>query len=136
MSAEKFADIHQKKFDLAKTAITEPVVVDECPNYIPLNDKPNNSEDECVNATCDETMNLEDVVKLHKEVSSDIECWLRSGNPNFLKCYSKYLETYKKIVTKARGQAPINSLSSAYISFGKNTNSKLLPILHNANKRI
>ena len=61
---------------------------------------------------------------------------MRNGNPNFIKCYSKYLETYKKIVNKARGQAPINSLSSAYVAFGRNRNCKILPILHNANKRI
>ena len=133
LCAEKFADIHQKKFDSTKTAITEPVVVNEIPKYVPLNDEPENVDDE---HTDKPETSLEDVIKLHKEVSSDIEFWLRSGNPNFIKCYSKYLETYKKIVNKARGQSPINSLSSGYVSFGRNTNCKMLPILHNANKRI
>lgn len=133
LCAEKFADIHQKKFDSTKTAITEPVVVNEIPKYVPLNDEPENVDDE---HTDKPETSLEDVIKLHKEVSSDIEFWLRSGSPNFIKCYSKYLETYKKIVNKARGQSPINSLSSGYVSFGRNTNCKMLPILHNANKRI
>ena len=42
LCAEKFADIHQKKFDSTKTAITEPVVVNEIPKYVPLNDEPEN----------------------------------------------------------------------------------------------
>ena len=118
--------------------IPQPGVVDEKSrdSYVPLDD-PGSSDDECTNTIQDEQeTSLDNVIKLHKEVSSDIEFWLRSGNPNFVKCYSKYLQTYKKIVTKARGQAPINSLSSAYVSFGRNTNCKMLPILHNANKRI
>ncbi|CAB3978616.1 Hypothetical predicted protein [Paramuricea clavata] len=94
LCAEKFADIHQKKFDLTKTAITEPVVVNEIPKYVPLNDEPENIDDEHTDKL--ET-SLDNVIKLHKELSSDIEFWLRSGNPNFIKCYSKYLETYKKL---------------------------------------
>ena len=136
LCAEKFADIHQKKFESTKPSITEPFPVNKNPN-IPLNDKLDNNENDYTNPTSEQQeTSLDDVIKLHKEVSSDIEFWLRNGNPNFTKCYSKYLETYKKIVNKARGQAPINSLSSAYVAFGRNTNCKMLPILHNANKRI
>ena len=139
LCAEKFADVHQKKFDITKTAITQPEVVDEKATSIPLpaNDERSSTEHECPNEVHDEQeTSLEDIIKFHKEVSSDIEYWLRSGNQNFIKCYSKYLQTYKKIVNKARGQAPINSLSTAYVSFGRNTNCKMLPVLHNANKRI
>ena len=58
---------------------------------------------------------LDGVLKLHKEVSDDIEFRLRSSDQNFIKCYSEYLNTYHKIVSKARGQAPLNSLSAAYM---------------------
>ena len=125
LCAEKFADIHQKKLESTKTVITEPFPVKENPN-IPLNDKLDNIENDYTSPTSEQQeTGLDDVIKLHKEVSSDIEFWLRNGNPNFIKCYRKYLETYKKIVNKTRGQAPINSRASANVAFGRNKNKRI-----------
>ena len=86
LCAEKFADIHQKKFESTKPSITEPFPVNKNPN-IPLNDKLDNNENDYTNPTSEQQeTSLDDVIKLHKEVSSDIEFWLRNGNPNFTKC--------------------------------------------------
>ena len=123
LCAEKFADAHKKKFDIMKTAITQPEVVEKATSIpLPANNECSSNEHECTNALNDEQeTSLEDIIKFHKEMSSDMEYWLQSGNQNFIKCYSKYLQTYKRIVNKARVQAPINSLSTAYVPFGRNT---------------
>ena len=78
----------------------------------------------------------EEIVKLHKEVTSDIEMRLRNGDASFQQCYMKYLQQYRKIILKARGPLTANCLASAYADFGKDRNGKLLPVLHRSNKRI
>lgn len=141
---DKFADIHQKTLDLTLSSTTSMALLtnsdDQQLANIPLQNASNGSEnhddDIHVHTTNSNDIPIEDVLKLHKEVSDDVEFWLRSGDQNFIKCYSKYLDTYRKIINKARGQTPLNNLSSAYVSFGKNTSGKLIPILHNSNKRI
>ena len=81
-----------------------------------------------------EEISLEEILQLHQETSQDIEYRLRTSDNNFRKCYYKYLSLYRKIVSKCRGQAPISSLASAYVQFGKNKNGTCLPILHNGSQ--
>ena len=81
-----------------------------------------------------EEIPLDKIIQLHHETSQDIEYRLRTSDNNFRKCYYKYLTLYRKIVSKCRGQAPISSLSSAYVQFGKNKNGTYLPILPNGSQ--
>ena len=48
----------------------------------------------------------------------------------------KYLEVYRKIISTARGQAPIAALATAFVNFGKDRNEQTLPILHNSRAKI
>ena len=81
-----------------------------------------------------EGISLHEILKLHNEVSEDIEYRLRMSDNNFRKCYLNYLTLYKKIISKCRGQAPISALASAYVQFGKNKHGNCLPILHNGSQ--
>ena len=81
-----------------------------------------------------EDISLNEILKLHHEVSEDIEYRLCTSDNNFGKCYFHYLTLYKKIISKCRGQAPIAALASAYVQFGKNKNGNCLPILHNGSQ--
>ena len=81
-----------------------------------------------------EDIPLNDILKLHHEVSEDIEYRLCTSDNIFRKCYFNYLTLYKKIISKCRGQAPIAALASAYVQFGKDKNGNCLPILHNGSQ--
>ena len=48
----------------------------------------------------------------------------------------KYMEVYRKIISKARGQAPVAALATAFVNFGKDRNGLTLPILHNSRAKI
>ena len=48
----------------------------------------------------------------------------------------KYLEVYRKTVSKARDQAPVAALATAFVNFGKERNRLTLPILHNSRAKI
>ena len=71
----------------------------------------------------DEPVALKDILKLQL-----------TTNNNFKKCYYNLLRTYRKIVTKCRGQSPVASLASAFVHFGKQQNSNLIPVLHNGSR--
>ena len=81
-----------------------------------------------------ECTSLNEILRLHHEVSEDIEYRLCTSDKNFRKCYFNYLSVYKKIISKCRGQAPIAALASAYVQFGKNKNGTCLPILRNGSQ--
>ena len=81
-----------------------------------------------------ENISQNEILKLHHEVSEDIEYRLCTSDNNFRKCYFHYLTLYKKIISKCRGQAPIAALANAYVQFGKNKNGNCLPILHNGSQ--
>ena len=74
----------------------------------------------------EEPISLKDILKLHHEVAADIELKIRNED-NFLK-------TYRKIVTKCRGQSPVASLASAFVHFGKQQSNNLIPELHNGSR--
>ena len=82
----------------------------------------------------DEAINLENILKLHDEVTANIRLKLRNEDNNFKICYFKFLRTYGKIVTKCRGHSPITSLASVFVYFGKQQNNTLLPVLHNTSR--
>ena len=82
----------------------------------------------------EEPVALKDILKLHREVAADIELKIRNEDNNFKKCYYNFLRTYRKIVTKCRGQSPVASLASAFVHFGKQQNSNLIPVLHNGSR--
>ena len=77
---------------------------------------------------------LDQIIKLHQQVSQDIEYKLRTSDTNFRLCYYKYLTLYRKIISKCRGQAPVASLASAYAQFGKERDGNYLPVLHNSSR--
>lgn len=79
---------------------------------------------------------LENILRLHRQVSDDIELKLRTTDKNFQACYKKYLEIYRNIISKSRGQAPVSALATAFVNFGKDHNGLTLPILHNSKAKI
>ena len=82
----------------------------------------------------EEPVALKDILKLHREVVADIELKIRNEDNNFKKCYYNFLRTYRKIITKCRGQSPVASLASAFVHFGKQQNSNVIPVLHNGSR--
>ena len=48
----------------------------------------------------------------------------------------KYLEVYRNIISKAKGQPPVATLPTAFVNFGKDQNRLTLPILHNSRAKI
>ncbi|KAJ7363567.1 hypothetical protein OS493_009727 [Desmophyllum pertusum] len=79
---------------------------------------------------------LQDILKLHRQVNDDIELKLKTTDKNFRACYMKYLEVYRNVISKARGQAPVAALATAFVNFGKDRHGLTLPILHNSRARI
>jgi len=80
---------------------------------------------------------LQVILRVHRQVQDDIELKLKTtGNNSNRACYMKYLEVYRKIILKARGQAPVAALATAFVHFGKDQNGLTLPILHNSKAKI
>ena len=94
------------------------------------------ADDSCGSLSPKKEVELKDILKLHKQVSDDIELKLKTTDNNFRACYMKYLEVYRKIISKARGQAPVAALATAFVNFGKDRNGLILPILHNSRAKI
>ena len=98
------------------------------------------TNDNCISSQTDANLpdaelSVDQIIKLHQQVSQDIEYKLRTSDTNFRLCYYKYLTLYRKIISKCRGQAPVASLATAYAQFGKDRGGNYLPVLHN-NSRI
>ena len=98
------------------------------------------TNDNCISSQTDANLpdaelSVDQIIKLHKQVSQDIEYKLRTSDTNFRLCYYKYLTLYRRIISKCRGQAPVASLATAYAQFGKDRGGNYLPVLHN-NSRI
>ncbi|CAH3027941.1 unnamed protein product, partial [Porites evermanni] len=87
-------------------------------------------DDSCGSPSPKKEVELKDILKPHKQVSDDIELKLKTTDNNFRACYMKYLEVYRKIISKARGHAPVAALATAFVNFGKDQNGLTLPILH------
>jgi len=94
------------------------------------------ADDSCGSPSPKKEVELKEILKLHKQVSDDIELKLKTTDNNFRACYMKYLEVYRKIISKARGQAPVAALATAFVNFGKDRNGLTLPILHNSRAKI
>ena len=84
----------------------------------------------------DTEIELQDILRLHRQVSDDVELKLKTADNNFRNCYMKYLKVYRNIISKSRGQAPLAALATAFVNFGKDQNGLILPILHNSRARI
>lgn len=93
-------------------------------NGKPIQDNESSSTHPSDEMDVPEDISLE-ILKLHHEVSEDIEYRLCTSDNNFCKCYFNYLTLYKKIISKCRGQAPIAALASTYVQFGKKKNAYL-----------
>ena len=53
----------------------------------------------------DTEIELQDILRLHRQVSDDVELKLKTAD-NFHACYMKYFKVYRNI-SKSRGQAPL-----------------------------
>ena len=98
------------------------------------------TNDNCISSQTDANLpdaelSVDQIIKLHQQVSQDIEYKLRTSDTNFRLCYYKYVTLYRRISSKCRGQAPVASLTTAYAQFGKDRGGNYLPVLHN-NSRI
>ena len=138
----QFVSLHQKEIENNPDFPGECEMEDEMLPPLTDNDdgKPTEDNDESNSIhpsdemDVPEDISLNEILKLHHEVSEDIEYRLCTSDNNFRKCYLNYLTLYKKIISKCRGQAPISALASAYVHFGKNKNGNCLPILHNGSQ--
>ena len=83
----------------------------------------------------DAELSVDQIIKLHQQVSQDVEYKRKTTDTNFRLCYYKYLTLYTRIISKCRGQAPVASPATAYAQFGKDRGGNYLPLLHN-NSRI
>lgn len=92
-------------------------------------------DDSCGSPSPKKEVELKDILKPHKQVSDDIELKLKTTDNNFRACYMKYLEVYRKIISKARGHAPVAALATAFVNFGKDQNGLTLPILHSSREK-
>ena len=112
--------------------------VDSNDHVVPMDTDtlPTPADDSCGSPSPKKEVELKDTLKLHKQVSDDIELKLKTTDNNFRACYMKYLEVYRKIISKARGQAPVAALATAFVNFGKDRNGLTLPILHNSRAKI
>ena len=138
LQLEKFVHFHQKN-----TAEMEMDSGDQC---VPLDvnslcETPD--EPQChihspgKDSKIDDEFELENTLRLHRQVSNDIELKLRITDKNFQACYKKYyLEIYRNIISKSRGQAPVAALATAFVNFAKDHNGLTLPILHNSKAKI
>ena len=74
------------------------------------------TNDNCISSQTDANLpdaelSVDQLIKLHQQVSQDIEYKLRTINTKFRLCYYKYLTLYRRIISKCRGQAPVASLA-------------------------
>ena len=147
LRSENFVNIHQKELE-KNPGYSLSLPITSCNDQSTEQLQTTSSQiqaisDSITSANCDITcfpeekdFDQEEIVKLHREVTTDIEMRLRNGDASFRQCYMKYLQQYRKMVLKAHGLSTANCLASAYADFGKGRNGKLFPILHRSNKRI
>ena len=65
------------------------------------------TNDNCISSQTDANLpdaelSVDQIIKLHQQVSQDIEYKLRTSDTNFRLCYYKYLTLYRKIISKCR----------------------------------
>ena len=142
-SVGQFVSLHQKEIESKPPFYGDQEKDEEQQTLLPMPDSPETetmeTNDGIIDAGTDATLpndelSLDQIIKLHQQVSQDIEYKLRTSDTNFRLCYYKYLTLYRKIISKCRGQAPVASLASAYAQFGKERGGNFLPVLHNSSR--
>ena len=135
---QKFVHLHQNEhainIDMDTNDYCVPMEVDSALPTTQDDTSSSQSSDEESGFEVD--IQLQDILRLHKQVQDDIELKLKTTDNNFRACYMKYLEIYRKIISKARGQAPVAALATAFAHFGKDQKGLTLPILHNSKAKI
>jgi len=117
LELQKFVHLHQNqhaKIDMDNHDYVVPMEVDY---DIPPTTSSSQSSDEESEVEAD--IQMEDILRLHLKVQSDIELKLKTTDKNFRACYMKYLEVYSKIISKARSHTPVAALATAFVNFGK-----------------
>ena len=96
------------------------------------------ADDSCGSLSPKKEVELKDILKLHK--TSKRWHWIKAKNNweqlQGMLYYMKYLEVYRKRISKARGQALVAALATAFVNFGKDRNGLTLPILHSSRAKI
>ena len=142
-SVGQFVSLHQKEIESKPPFYGDQEKDEEQQTLLPMPDSPETetmeTNDGIIDAGTDATLpndevSLDQIIKLHQQVSQDIEYKLRTSDTNFCLCYYKYLTLYRKIISKCRGQAPVASLASVYAQFGKERGGNYLPVLHNSSR--
>ena len=111
LSVSRFVSLHQKEIEQNTDSISEITKEEEVPLETPNMVKERNACGNNIKTTKSETGNIngnadpmEQILKLHRQLSDDIEHKIRTGDSGFRTCYEKYLKVYQKIVMKSRGQ--------------------------------
>ena len=142
-SVGQFVSLHQKEIESKPPFYGDQEKDEEQQTLLPMPDSPETetmeTNDGIIDAGIDATLpndevSLDQIIKLHQQVSQDIEYKLRTSDTNFRLCYYKYLTLYRKIISKCRGLTPVASLASAYAQFGKERGGNYLPVLHNSSR--
>ena len=122
---QKFVHLHQNEhainIDMDTNDYCVPMEVDSALPTTQDDTSSSQSSDEESGFEVD--IQLQDILRLHKQVQDDIELKLKTTDNNFRACYMKYLEIYRKIISKARGQAPVAALATAFAHFRKDQNA-------------
>jgi hypothetical protein len=136
LNAAKFVQLNEKP-NYLPNGMTYNESIDEQAN-VPHQNKPveisEEEEQRPFNSQQDEPITVKKILKLHHEVTADIELKLRNEDNNFKKRYLNFLRTYQEIVTKCCGHSPDASLASAFVYFGKQPNNNLFPVLDNGSR--
>ena len=142
-SVTQFVSLHQKEIESNHHLYRDQEKDEEPQILLPMSGSLENhikeTNDSSINAGTDanlpdDELSLDQIIKLHQQVSQDIEYKLRTSDNNFRLCYFKYLTLYRRIISKCRGQAPVASLATAYAQFGKERGGNYLPVLHNSSR--
>ena len=135
---QNFVHLHQNEqainIDMDTNDYCVPMEVDSA--LPPTQDDTSSSQSSDEESRFEVDIQLQDILRLHKQVQDDIELKLKTTDNNFRACYMKYLEICRKIISKARGQAPVAALATAFAHFGKDQKGLTLPILHNSKAKI
>ncbi|RMX38895.1 hypothetical protein pdam_00025081, partial [Pocillopora damicornis] len=108
-SVGQFVSLHQKEIESKPPFYGDQEKGEEQQTLLPMPDSPETetmeTNDGIIDAGTDATLPndevpLDQIIKLHQQVSQDIEYKLRTSDTNFRLCYYKYLTLYRKIISK------------------------------------
>ncbi|KAL9978127.1 hypothetical protein ACROYT_G015612 [Oculina patagonica] len=137
LQLQKFVHLHQNQHAVSDMNSNDYVIPMDVDSAIPpTKDDISSSQSSDKESGVEADIKIEDILRLHRQVQDDIELKLKTTDKNFRACYMKYLEVYRKIISKARSHAPVVALATAFVNFGKDQHGLKLPILHNSRARI